>query len=173
MEEKDSIALHCPLQSVKGKVTWSREINGSKVDILIVDGDRDIRLVHDRYKRYSSLADKSLHIFRAAVSDTAKYLCNNEPAAELTVIPSGNSLIYSSSIIPSSNLSSITEYVLWCSGPLLPVSPFCFTPLSPIQTGFIPSYVGQLSEPGLLPSMISHTRNLRRCIENKHKEIKN
>lgn len=84
MKEKDSITLPCP-HSGEGKATWSRERNGHKVDTLIVDGDRDIRLINKPYKRYSSLADKSLHIHRAA-----KYFCNNEPAAELTVIPSGN-----------------------------------------------------------------------------------
>ncbi|XP_044028520.1 uncharacterized protein LOC122864862 isoform X2 [Siniperca chuatsi] len=87
-EEKASISpLRCP-HSVEGKVTWSREINGNKVDILTVDGDGDIRH-NDPGRRYSSLADKSLHIRRAAVSDTGRYFCNNEPAVELTVIPSG------------------------------------------------------------------------------------
>ncbi|XP_044028427.1 hemicentin-2-like isoform X1 [Siniperca chuatsi] len=87
-EEKASISpLRCP-HSVEGKVTWSREINGNKVDILTVDGDGDIRH-NDPGRRYSSLNDKSLHIRRAAVSDTGRYFCNNEPAVELTVIPSG------------------------------------------------------------------------------------
>ncbi|XP_044028429.1 uncharacterized protein LOC122864812 isoform X2 [Siniperca chuatsi] len=86
-EEKASISpLRCP-HSVEGKVTWSREINGNKVDILTVDGDGDIRH-NDPGRRYSSLNDKSLHIRRAAVSDTGRYFCNNEPAVELTVIPS-------------------------------------------------------------------------------------
>ncbi len=87
--EKDSITLPCP-HSVEGKVTWSRESNGHKVDVLTVDGDQDIRHLRKPYKRYSSLADKSLYIHKADASDAAKYFCNNEPAAELRVIPSGN-----------------------------------------------------------------------------------
>ncbi|XP_044027586.1 integrator complex subunit 3 homolog isoform X2 [Siniperca chuatsi] len=88
IREKASISLRCP-HSVEGKVTWSREINGNKVDILTVEADGDIRH-NDPGRRYSSLADKSLHISRATVSDTGRYFCNNEPAVELTVIPSGH-----------------------------------------------------------------------------------
>lgn len=89
IKEKESITLPCP-RSVDGDVTWSRETRGIKVDLLKIVGDRDIRLVHDPFRAYSSLADKSLHIFKASVSHSAKYFCNDEPAAELTVIPSGN-----------------------------------------------------------------------------------
>lgn len=71
-------------------MTWSRERNKRKLDVLTVDGDRDIKHVDDPHKIYSSLADKSLHVHRAAVSNAGKYFCNNEPAAELTVIPAGN-----------------------------------------------------------------------------------
>ncbi|KAI3358970.1 hypothetical protein L3Q82_015354, partial [Scortum barcoo] len=88
IKERDSITLPCP-HSGPRKVTWSRKRDGQKVDILIIDGDRDIRLVDKPQKRYSLLADNSLYIFKATVSDAAKFFCNNEPAAELTVIPSG------------------------------------------------------------------------------------
>lgn len=71
-------------------MTWSREHEGRKVDLLVVDGDRDIKLVPDPHKRFSSLADKSLYIFKAMRSETGKYYCNNELAAELTVTPSGD-----------------------------------------------------------------------------------
>ncbi|CAK6981906.1 uncharacterized protein LOC122970083, partial [Scomber scombrus] len=77
--------------SVEGKVTWSREINGSKVDIFATDGDREER-INDPQKRYGSTADKSLFILSAAVSDSGTYYCNNEPAAKLTVIPSGTKI---------------------------------------------------------------------------------
>ena len=80
--------LTCP-HSVEGKVTWSREIDGSKVDILATDGDKDQRF-NDPQERYSSLPDKSLFIISLFVSDSGTYYCNNEPAAQLTVIPSGN-----------------------------------------------------------------------------------
>ena len=80
--------LSCP-HSVEGKLTWRREIDGSKVDIFAIDGDREIRF-NDPQKRYGALPDKSLYIIRLFVSDSGTYYCNNEPAAELTVIPSGN-----------------------------------------------------------------------------------
>ncbi|XP_045915004.1 uncharacterized protein LOC123976699 [Micropterus dolomieu] len=86
IRQKDSVTLPCP-HPVEGKVTWSRETNGNRVDILTVDGDGDIRHIHDPLKRYSSSADKSLHISRAAVSDAGTYFCNNEAAVELTVLP--------------------------------------------------------------------------------------
>lgn len=89
IKEKDSVSLACP-PSGGSKVTWSRETNGTKVDILLIDDDKDVRLISDPNKQYSSLADRSLHIFRAAVSSSAEYFCNNEPAAAVTVIPSGN-----------------------------------------------------------------------------------
>ncbi|XP_041823272.1 uncharacterized protein LOC121628318 [Melanotaenia boesemani] len=87
-EEKKHITLRCP-HSGKGKVTWSRENPGSKVDILTCDGDKTIKHIKDPQKHYSTTADKSLFIFRINVSDSGRYLCNNQPAVELTVIPSG------------------------------------------------------------------------------------
>ena len=87
--EKKKVSLRCP-HSVEGDVTWSRERNGDKTDILTVNGDRDIKHIHDPRRRYHSLADKSLFILKAVVSDSGRYFCNNEAAADLTVIPSGN-----------------------------------------------------------------------------------
>ena len=89
VEEKQSVFLPCP-HSVVGEVTWSRETNGHRVDILTVEGDGDKKHIPDPGRRYSSLADKSLHMFKVTVSDSGTYLCNNESAVELTVIPSGN-----------------------------------------------------------------------------------
>ncbi|KAM8767576.1 SPEG neighbor protein-like [Acanthopagrus schlegelii] len=88
VQEKQSVALPCP-HAVKGDVTWSRETNGHRVDILTVDGDVDKKHIPDPGRRYSSLADKSLHIFKVAVSDSGRYFCNNKAAVQLTVIPSG------------------------------------------------------------------------------------
>ncbi|XP_038581313.1 uncharacterized protein LOC119907668 [Micropterus salmoides] len=81
------VTLRCP-HPVEGKVTWSREINGNKVNILTADGDGDLRH-NDPNRRYSSPGDKSLYISRVTVSDAGRYFCNNEPAVELTVIPQG------------------------------------------------------------------------------------
>lgn len=44
----------------------------------------------DPGEHYHAFVDKSLHIRGAAVSDSGTYLCNNETAAELRVIPPGN-----------------------------------------------------------------------------------
>ncbi|XP_054461585.1 uncharacterized protein LOC129096916 [Anoplopoma fimbria] len=93
VEEKSSVSLRCP-HSVEGTVTWSREINGSKVDVLTAGGDQDIRHIHDPQRRYSSLVDKSLHIRRVTVSDSGRYFCNSEAAVELTVIPAGTSRLH-------------------------------------------------------------------------------
>ncbi|XP_042362910.1 uncharacterized protein LOC121958104 [Plectropomus leopardus] len=89
VEEKQPVLLRCP-RSVEGKVTWSREFRGSKVDILTADGDREERF-SDPGKRYSSQADKfrSLYIKGTNASDSGRYLCNNEAAVELMVIPKG------------------------------------------------------------------------------------
>ncbi|XP_067333569.1 salivary glue protein Sgs-3-like isoform X3 [Channa argus] len=85
-EEKQQISLPCP-RPVDAKVTWSRETNGHKEDILTAH-DRDEKHINDPDKRFSSLGDKSLYISRAAVSDSGTYFCNNKKAVELTVIPS-------------------------------------------------------------------------------------
>ncbi|XP_067333479.1 uncharacterized protein [Channa argus] len=85
-EEKQQISLPCP-PPVDAKVTWSRETNGHKEDILTAH-DRDEKHINDPDKRFSSLGDKSLYISRAAVSDSGTYFCNNKKAVELTVIPS-------------------------------------------------------------------------------------
>lgn len=72
-------------------MTWSREKKGEgKVDILTVYGDREQKHIHDPDQHYSSSADNSLYILSVRVSDAGRYLCNNEPAVNLAVIPSGN-----------------------------------------------------------------------------------
>ncbi|KAF1382068.1 hypothetical protein PFLUV_G00160600 [Perca fluviatilis] len=101
VEEKTPVTLPCP-HSVEGDVTWSRERNGDKTDILTVNGGREIK--HISGNRYSSLADKTLSLFivKAVVSDSGRYFCNNEAAANLTVIPSGTT------IVPAPERTSIT-----------------------------------------------------------------
>ncbi|XP_027142482.1 neural cell adhesion molecule 2-like [Larimichthys crocea] len=92
LEEKKSVTLSCP-QSVEGEVTWSRETNGHKVDLLKADDDRETRY-NDPRRRFGSSADKSLHIRSVTVSDTGRYFCNDEAAVDLTVIPSGTDRHY-------------------------------------------------------------------------------
>ncbi|XP_030265994.1 proline-rich extensin-like protein EPR1 isoform X1 [Sparus aurata] len=86
-DQNMSIILSCP-PSVEGNVMWSRETNGSKVDILTADGDKGKKHIQDLDGRYSLLANKSLLIVRAAVSDAGRYFCNREAAGELTVMNS-------------------------------------------------------------------------------------
>ncbi|XP_030266126.1 uncharacterized protein LOC115577282 [Sparus aurata] len=88
VEEKQSVSLPC-LHSVEGEVTWSRETNGHRVDILTVGGDADKKHIPDPGRRYGSQTDKSLYILRVNMSDSGTYLCDNKTAVELTVIPSG------------------------------------------------------------------------------------
>ncbi|KAM7373690.1 hypothetical protein PAMP_008524 [Pampus punctatissimus] len=91
VEEKNNVAVRCPV-SVKDKAKWTRETDGSKVDIITVDGEKNIKHINDTNKRYNWLADNSLFILRLNVSDSGKYLCNNE-AVILTVIPSGTRIV--------------------------------------------------------------------------------
>ena len=73
-------------------MTWSRETNSTRVDILTADGDGNKKHIPDPGGRYSSLADpfKSLYIRRVNMSDSGTYFCNNAAAVQLTVIPPGN-----------------------------------------------------------------------------------
>ncbi|XP_039461165.1 uncharacterized protein LOC116333511 isoform X1 [Oreochromis aureus] len=87
VEVAENLIITCPL-SVEGKVTWSREIHRRKVDLLTSYGDAEIRHIRDA-DRYSSFADGFLLIVGTSVSDSGTYLCNNQAAVELTVIPSG------------------------------------------------------------------------------------
>ncbi|XP_039461299.1 uncharacterized protein LOC120435611 [Oreochromis aureus] len=91
-KEGTQVSLRCP-HSVEGEVRWSRESGGSRADILTADGDGNIKHINDSQKRYSSLADRSLIIVRASVSDSGRYFCNHEAAVELTVIPSGTKIV--------------------------------------------------------------------------------
>ncbi|CAI5692090.1 unnamed protein product [Oreochromis niloticus] len=86
IRDKESFTLRCPL-SVEGKVTWSRESRGRKADVLTTDGNVDIR--HSKDTRFRSLPDKSLIILKPTLSDSGRYLCNNQPAVQLTVISPG------------------------------------------------------------------------------------
>ncbi|XP_042071448.1 uncharacterized protein LOC102301139 isoform X2 [Haplochromis burtoni] len=85
-EEERSVVLRCPL-SEERRVTWSRERNDSREEILTADGGRLIR--HDDItKQYTAYDDLSLYIYRAAVSHSGTYFCDDKAAVALTVIPS-------------------------------------------------------------------------------------
>ncbi|XP_039675560.1 uncharacterized protein LOC120570929 [Perca fluviatilis] len=99
VQEKTRVTLRCP-HSVEGDVTWSRERNGNKTDIITVNVGREIK--HIPGSRYGSEADKTLFILNPVISDSGRYFCNNEAAADLTVIPSGTTLV------PAPERTSIT-----------------------------------------------------------------
>ncbi|KAM6975015.1 uncharacterized protein LKV04_016485 isoform 1-T1 [Tautogolabrus adspersus] len=88
VQQKNQITLRCP-HPVEGKVTWSREKDGNKTDLMTIEGEKETTHILDPYKRYTALADKSLFIKRVYISDAGRYLCNDEAAVDLTVIPSG------------------------------------------------------------------------------------
>ena len=71
-------------------MTWSRERNGDTVNILTVKGGRLIKHIDNQGRRYRLLVDKSLYFLNPVIADSGRYFCNNEAAADLTVIPSGN-----------------------------------------------------------------------------------
>ncbi|XP_060915250.1 uncharacterized protein LOC132990811 [Labrus mixtus] len=91
VEQKKSITLPCP--HPVGKVKWSREKNGNKTDLMTVEGEKETKHISDPHKYYSSLADKSLYIKRVEFSDDGRYLCNDEAAVDLTVIPPGTAVL--------------------------------------------------------------------------------
>ncbi|XP_063322938.1 uncharacterized protein LOC134622870 [Pelmatolapia mariae] len=99
-KEGTQVTLRCP-HSVEGNVTWSRESGGSRADILTADGDGTIKHINDPQKRYDSQADGSLIILRAALSDSGRYVCKNQTAVELTVIPSENKTTTNTTTTPS------------------------------------------------------------------------
>ncbi|XP_026012738.1 basement membrane-specific heparan sulfate proteoglycan core protein-like isoform X2 [Astatotilapia calliptera] len=92
VKEGTQVTLRCP-HSVEGGVRWSRESGGSRADILTAEGDKTTKHINDPQKRYSSQADGSLIVLRAAPSDSGRYFCNHEAAVELTVIPSGTTIV--------------------------------------------------------------------------------
>ncbi|KAM9386397.1 uncharacterized protein KZ484_007918 [Pholidichthys leucotaenia] len=82
-ENSPPVILPCN-GSVTGNLTWIREHKGSEVNILTADADRQI--LHNHDSRYSLLPNQSLVIDRPVPSDSGKYLCDNKPAVQLTVI---------------------------------------------------------------------------------------
>ncbi|XP_046875172.1 cylicin-1-like isoform X6 [Hypomesus transpacificus] len=87
VQQKDTATLSCGHS--EGDVTWSRDQDGGRVDILTVrkGQDSEDKHIHDPGKRFSSVADKSLTILRVISSDSGVYYCNGEPVVNLTVTP--------------------------------------------------------------------------------------
>ncbi|KAL7868559.1 hypothetical protein SRHO_G00099430 [Serrasalmus rhombeus] len=68
----------------KGPVTWSRETNGQRVDILTTHNGETTKHIADPDRRYSSGANLVLSIFRVSQSDAGRYDCSGA-TVELTV----------------------------------------------------------------------------------------
>ncbi|XP_062343146.1 uncharacterized protein LOC134040960 [Osmerus eperlanus] len=85
VQQKNTATLSCGHS--EGNVTWSRDQNGGRVDILTVRKGQDSEDKHisDPGKRFSSGADKSLKMFKVISSDSGVYYCNGEPVVNLTV----------------------------------------------------------------------------------------
>ncbi|XP_041664816.1 uncharacterized protein LOC121523827 [Cheilinus undulatus] len=92
INEKNPVTLRCP-GSVRRKVKWSRESNGTRTDIITIYNDVETKHISDPYKYYRTLADKSLRIQKVKVSHSGRYFCNNEAVVDLTVIPSGINIL--------------------------------------------------------------------------------
>ncbi|XP_042362912.1 uncharacterized protein LOC121958105 isoform X2 [Plectropomus leopardus] len=106
--EDGHVFLNCP-DSVTGKVTWSRESRGNRIDVMTTDGHEDIKHIHDPNKRFRSFGKKILGILRATISDAGLYFCNSEPAMELTVIPSGSNKIQTTAAAATEPSTAVTE----------------------------------------------------------------
>ncbi|KAL6473775.1 hypothetical protein MHYP_G00173360 [Metynnis hypsauchen] len=81
--EGNTAILHCG-KLTKGKVTWSREVNGQGVDILTTHNGDTTKHITDPDKHYSSGSYLSLIIYGVSRPHAGKYYCNGT-AVELTV----------------------------------------------------------------------------------------
>ncbi|KAL7868593.1 hypothetical protein SRHO_G00099770 [Serrasalmus rhombeus] len=75
--------LHCG-RLTNGKVTWSRETNGQRVDILTIHNGQTTKHIADPDRRYSAGANLVLSIFRVSQSDAGRYDCSGA-TVELSV----------------------------------------------------------------------------------------
>ncbi|KAL7868451.1 hypothetical protein SRHO_G00098350 [Serrasalmus rhombeus] len=81
--EGNTAILHCG-RLTKGKVTWSRDVNGQRVDILTTHNGETTKHITDLDRRYSSGSYLSLIIYGVSRSHAGKYYCNGA-TVELTV----------------------------------------------------------------------------------------
>ncbi|KAL7868546.1 hypothetical protein SRHO_G00099300 [Serrasalmus rhombeus] len=82
-KEGNTVALRCG-NLTKGKVKWSRDANGQRVDILTTHNGEMTKHITDPDKRYNSQADLALIIRRVSQSDAGRYDCSGA-AVELSV----------------------------------------------------------------------------------------
>ncbi|KAL6473464.1 hypothetical protein MHYP_G00170250 [Metynnis hypsauchen] len=91
-KEGNLATLYCG-RLTSGKVTWSRDTNGQRVDILTTHNGKMTKHIADPDRRYTSQADVALIILRVSQSDAGRYYCSGA-TVELSVT-SGTILRYS------------------------------------------------------------------------------
>ncbi|KAL7868647.1 hypothetical protein SRHO_G00100310 [Serrasalmus rhombeus] len=85
--------LHCG-RLTKGPVTWSRDTNGQRVDILTTHNGETTKHIADPDRRYDSQADLVLTIRRVSQSDAGRYDCSGA-TVELSVTEGKCESLYS------------------------------------------------------------------------------
>ncbi|XP_037398955.1 mucin-5AC-like isoform X2 [Pygocentrus nattereri] len=81
--EGNTAVLRCG-RLTKGPVTWSRDTNGQRVDILTTHNGEMTKHIADPDRRYNSQADLVLIIRRVSQSDAGRYDCSGA-TVELSV----------------------------------------------------------------------------------------
>ncbi|KAL6473461.1 hypothetical protein MHYP_G00170220 [Metynnis hypsauchen] len=82
-KEGNIAVLHCG-RLTNGKVTWSRDTNRQRVDILTTHNGETTKHIADPDRRYNSQADLALIILRVSQSDAGRYYCSGA-TVELSV----------------------------------------------------------------------------------------
>ncbi|KAL7868691.1 hypothetical protein SRHO_G00100750 [Serrasalmus rhombeus] len=82
-KEGNIVILYCG-RLTKGPVTWSRDINGKRVDILSTHNGQTTKHIADPGRRFTVGSNLALTIFRVSQSDAGKYYCSGA-TVELTV----------------------------------------------------------------------------------------
>ncbi|KAL7858753.1 hypothetical protein AOLI_G00188550 [Acnodon oligacanthus] len=82
-KEGNIAVLKCG-ELTKGTVTWSRDVNGQRVDILTTHNGNRTKYIADPGRRYTVGANLALSIFRVSQSDAGRYYCSGA-TVELTV----------------------------------------------------------------------------------------
>ncbi|XP_053092545.1 uncharacterized protein LOC128318740 [Pangasianodon hypophthalmus] len=86
--EGRDIILFCKNE---GSVSWDRRADGGRIHVFFVQDEKDTIVCHRGPDRFTVLADSSLLIKKASVSDSGIYYCNDSPVVNLTVTPSQES----------------------------------------------------------------------------------
>ncbi|KAL7868676.1 hypothetical protein SRHO_G00100600 [Serrasalmus rhombeus] len=82
-KEGNTVALKCG-RLTKGNVTWSRDTNGQRVDILTTHNGETTKHIADPDRRYDTRKDPVLIIYGVSQSDAGRYDCSGA-TVELSV----------------------------------------------------------------------------------------